>query len=1264
MKRNSQSGVALVITLIMLSVITLLAVAFLGTTRRERTSVTVTSAQIDAKLMADAALSRAIAEEINLMLSGGSVLNYDLIVSTNRDGAGDVQFPMALSNVASAMFDPRVPVYTTNTLGGAPVTNFPFWLDFNRNTVFDVATNGSNVVAGDPQWIGVLADPSTNHFRTNRFVGRYAFLVMPTGKSLDINYVHNYAKHLVNNMPSDGYFRNQGVGTWEYNLAAFFNELTPDVPGLHGWNYNAGNLTNLSSGTGSGLTNDSFLSAHEIIRFRYGGTNNNLASFTNLYSAVGAGLFGSDDIDGYTDGPLMTGLSLLTNETLATPFNPDDPSRPWPGAANPNVISDLQDLVDTKLRSRYPTFQDQLRSAMAPVNTNRLDRNTFYRMAAQMGTESTATPSLQTVRSLVSTNTEATGRSVAHGLGNGDYVEIRGATPAAYNGVYPVRILNGNTFQYDFAGTGNISASGVMTMRRLKINLNFDNIVRTNLATGLASETNFFAWAPTNFFRVVADRLIQLNKTVAGGRTFLGTNEVRPNLSITNIMLYPTNEYTATLHRILQQAVNLWDATTNTARGTVPPSDPGYPTVFRPVFTRAGAGGEVRIVDYAEVVDLAPIGQTKYDIAAYAALPAAANVDTDILYGVPLVIGARRGYPNFNEFSVLMAAKAHRKLQVRRGPLATDRPYQTNQMFFLSITNHYGLEVWNSYSNAFPRPLAMYWQLTNTVRLSNEFGYLMQSNSGLPLSLLAVPANTWAGFPGRESSPLVSNSFKIPFNTRLSFMTNSIYRAVPAPGTFVPTSPFSTNSAFETNSAFVTPTWMLTVSNQMFYALADTNVSPGRIVDFVALNDVSFTTNLTAAFAEPSGAVGGGDPGAQLWNTNRAAAGAPTAGVLEQIRVSRTPGVQLQAPYDWNSYRLVAANQPDAARNFESFLTTNNWPVTNAQIMNAPYMAPGFAFRLFRWQANDPLVHYMVEDLNSPEIPNPVKFAPNGSAPVSLVGGQGNIGAINGRYHPWGRTGSPDDMGLQDPLITRSDDWKFPTNKFGNLGWIGRVHRGTPWQTVFLKSAPTDGNFDLAWQKFVGRQEPYATNDWRMAELFTTAIDPNSLRGLLSINQTNRAAWAAALGGVDVLEMGNTDSQIDATTPKFTDIYNGIQNTRLAEPNRVFTNLSRILAVPQLSINSPYVTGSTLDDAAVERIPQQLLSLLTVEEVPRITVYAWGQSLKPARQSLFPGGGTNFQLCTNYQITGEVVTKTVLRIEGTTNAPRAVVESYNVLSNP
>ncbi len=40
----------------------------------------------------------------------------------------------------------------------------------------------------------------------------------------------------------------------------------------------------------------------------------------------------------------------------------------------------------------------------------------------------------------------------------------------------------------------------------------------------------------------------------------------------------------------------------------------------------------------------------------------------------------------------------------------------------------------------------------------------------------------------------------------------------------------------------------------------------------------------------------------------------------------------------------------------------------------------------------------------------------------------------------------------------------------------------------------------------------YPTNDWVLPDLFTTALNDNSARGLLSVNQTNYAAWAAASG--------------------------------------------------------------------------------------------------------------------------------------------------------
>src|SRR5690606_6967325 len=76
-------GVALVITLIMLSVITFLTVAFLALSRRDRASVTTSLDQTDSLLMADAALARFQAEATARMMASGTLLAYDQMATRN-----------------------------------------------------------------------------------------------------------------------------------------------------------------------------------------------------------------------------------------------------------------------------------------------------------------------------------------------------------------------------------------------------------------------------------------------------------------------------------------------------------------------------------------------------------------------------------------------------------------------------------------------------------------------------------------------------------------------------------------------------------------------------------------------------------------------------------------------------------------------------------------------------------------------------------------------------------------------------------------------------------------------------------------------------------------------------------------------------------------------------------------------------------------------------------------------------------------------------
>ena len=84
-------------------------------------------------------------------------------------------------------------------------------------------------------------------------------------------------------------------------------------------------------------------------------------------------------------------------------------------------------------------------------------------------------------------------------------------------------------------------------------------------------------------------------------------------------------------------------------------------------------------------------------------------------------------------------------------------------------------------------------------------------------------------------------------------------------------------------------------------------------------------------------------------------------------------------------------------------------------------------------------------------------------------------------------------------------------------------------------------------------------------------------------------------------------------------------------------------------------------DVVAERIPQEVLSLVKLGD-PRFVIYSFGQALKPANNSLVLGGQYR-GMCTNYQITGEVVTRAVVRLSSDSSPtnPKFVVESFTIL---
>jgi len=1304
--RPSERGVALVITLVLLSVITFMTVTFLVVSRSQHGSVATETDQAISRLAADTARERAIAQLLAPIMAWTNEFNYGLLVSTNYVNpagfASGISGPLNVSynypngaplnlkdsllNIANLLYDPRPPVFiVTNAFGS---NDFRFYLDLNRNRLYDPSgfqpeinpgggfydLNGnlvarsspppsnirSNFFVGDPEWIGALRHPEFAHSADNPFVYRYAYLVVPAGQTLDLNNIYNDAKRLEFSKGADGFLRNQGVLTAEINLAAFLVDLNTNLwPSSRQSRYDfayysySTNVTQTSTGAAAD-------DAASFVRYRYATNLASLANVGSLYGLTGSNAFRNAGMDAYSAGPVMTG----TWWSPPPNFNAQA-SLSWAGADNQNHFYSTQDLFDkskigstvASSKSSPYTFVDRL--LMGGTNNSSYDRYTFYRLLSQLGTDSAPEP------------------------------------PG-------------------------------------KMNLNYCN-VDTNGYVVPNMATKFIPWTPVQFFtnaaiRLLADagytvgppystsNLLILSVTNVNGLSMATTN--------LHIPLWPTNFYTPSVHRLLQLAANLYDATTN--RGA---AYPYLPTVFRPVFAGVGAKS-VSIIGYDELTDASILGPrvTMLNLSDTNLPKEVSQAATQpMIYNIPLVIGAKKGFPNFNEFAMQTQVQVSRKLQFTRRGGPNTPISQTNQMFMVAVSNVFGVEAWNSYVATFPHNLRLYAWPDISVVMTNETGKVLNPSSQRyrpPVSLTDIPANTWPGY----NRTYEKYSFQIPLVTNLLFLTNSTYQYassqfVPATGIFEPVSP-----------AFYVPHWWLSVKARLRFAVVDTTANPTRIVDYVNLSDQTLV-NLTDTLMQ-GGQCGGGSytpDGAygSLWCTNHypsvADPSLPTFGVLNQVQIS----LGQQPAYGqavWNSAMNAfpaGMDKPAAIDSFRNQFGLGqlfSHPVGTifypSNTFAAPFQPVRNIFFVTSWQANDPLVHYTVGDLTSLTRTNLV--LDNLPSPTPTA----NLGRVNTRYEPWG--GNPSsgsssttacDLRFKDPLVLQSDSWDFPTNKLPNVGWLGRVHRGTPWQTVYLKSPGTDFP---TWQRWTGNglfmtnsgqtavfatnsvffdaflSQP--TNDWRLMDLFTTALSDNATRGQLSINQPNLAAWSAVLSGVmaltnsldangnrvltsQVIQPAGVYEPLDPTTwTPVVQLVKRINDVRATNSTRhVFSRLGDILAVPEFSVSSPFLNtngtatlvNSALNDAAYERLPQQLLGLLKCDHTPRFVIYAFGQTLKPAPHAIVQNGALA-GLCTNYQVMAEAATRTVIRFEGVQRSlpgilPPAittlhpVIESFNVL---
>ena len=1272
----SERGIALVMTLILLSVTLVMALAFLAISSRERNAVATQSDTAATRLAADAGLSAAESQIAANILSTTNPYSFGLLVSTNYP-------PFTYANPADLLnlrAFPRAPVWLSNTV--THVMENRFYLDLNRNGIDDpngwVGTNVFEI--GDPEWIGILQHPDRPYGPNNPFIARYTFIALPVGNSLDLNAIHNQvfdepsSRRSVpisinpNTANSDVFFRNQGVGSWELNLAAFLADLNTNW-----WPSYAYNET-----SGFGNTGVSFDDARALLAWRYANNYNSLASVDALFGGplgVGANAFRYDNVDGYSDGPLQASLQL-PGDVLGN----DNPLLPWAGADNTNHFFDLTaDLFDPAKTAVGVSaanvnvgndFAGRLLAAGARADA--YDRYTFYRMLAQLGTDTTPQSGL----------------------------------------------MNLNYDNLDPAANGVASETNFLSWQPLDFFMNAaDRMLRDSTTQ----------WA-TTYTKQNGVLVPELNSS------FVATFNVTAPFGVTDIPVWVSNRfvYTPAVQRLLQLAANMYDATTNSYFPSVfrPIFEhDNYGNVFIAGYTNLYSvqGGPNTVADPGDPQLAMPFDVASLTNRSPAFTPIRdANNNLVNVYGVPWIIGAKKGFPNFNEFVQANIVGVTRRLQVTRDVNAeinavnSGHPGRvfltgTNQMYIFSLNSSFGLEFWNSYNSNFTDNVTTVYRGSTWLTITNDDS--LPGNPGViqRMAFAFGGTNSFTSWSG--TSPWVgglpsSYSFFTPLNySDYPVMTYSVYRtryAASTPGTlagpgrpprFIPTnyfnyfSPGGMSAVFENANnwpiadKFPLPHFGLLATNRLQVFILDYTGGNGaaHVIDYVHLEQMTGRDLNAEIFT---------DGGGGIWNTNFAVTGIPL-GIENQMRISRGLATVPSEDGIWQGDQdafLFGTTPTMQQASFKAFFqpwgtiaSVPGWggypAVSSSNYMasvDAPFAPTRYAVSYTVLQANDPLVHYTTSDLTpSPLVLN--VLAPtmqprfnNYVTNIATLAGL-NLGSLNANYQPWG--GNPTWSGLdpdkynlaeRDPMVKRSDDWNFPNNKFPTAGWLGRVHRGTPWQTVYLKSADIlgqPGGFNT-WRAWDGNRNQFDANnaapvtDRLLFDLFSTAFDDNATRGTLSVNQAadsfdpvsnpaaGLAAWSAVFSGVVVPT--NTSGSYTvinpaAVNPALEALVTNINYTRshFRNPDGLtgaFEHKGDILSVPRLTDQSPFFSGldpnSQISDAMYEWLPQQVMSLLRVGE-PRYVIYSYGQALKPARDGTYLGAGSLFGIVTNYQVVAE-----------------------------
>ena len=955
--QSSRRGVALVITLIMLSVVTITAVAFLTVARRERAAVAAAGEQADVRIAADAALNRARARILAQIASSGLRESPTLFVSTNfiapfytrgltaagqglpLGGAQSNQWYSALANVsylfqgrpfdlnntaeileyrrmlANLYYDPRVPVVARTGRLDTRVDSFEdrFYLDLNRNGRFE--TNGyifqrnvggvaidTNRVwhVGDPEWIGVLADPDRPHSGNNRFLYRIAYLVVPADQTVDLNHAHNQARNP--DATTSQFLRNQGVATWELNLAGLFRDLNTNLWQTYAYSTNAAN---------TGLTFDHALN---VWLNRRVATVAGRASAQDILAedsrpqmgvagdtAAASRVLPLNGVDDLSDGPLIQSLAQVRNPRLLN--DGDNVTRRWSGGdvsnpyltpfpllSDPNLLPlGPNRVIWTNLDTRRTAFAGQL---MSPVQASNSTYNayTFYRLLGSVGTDSSD--------GRIEVGVDLANRYYRRSKLNLNYqvLDPEGAQSFSAN----VVATNGAS------GSAARATALVPWTARTWVQLAGDRLLRKEFSNGLPELANFNFYDPANPSSKLA--VPQAKEAAAHGIAIAGsywvTNAVGSGgrnqaVSLTN------HTWSAKLHRLLQLAANIHEVRTNIVGGLS--SEPFPPNVFRPSFYREEQDDPrnpgrrlsvVRLAGLEEVTNaVTQVLNTAWtnwmdfenpiDVANLStdpSLPTRTNV-----FGIPYLVGTKQnqtgpnalGLPKFNEAFWQTRVRTGRRLMLERQPNGAVRPTNETTLsalgvvkygqYTFQVVNTAAAEGWNSYLQAFPanRPLrliATNWTEVslydaNLATAAQPLGqplFIPQPlNPNLPLSVQNPMVFTRTNYSLQVGNVVRIGNGNTGYKSRWdaqeyipALNTNTVFGLVynPVLGRIFPltetNNPLAMFPMPGTRPDRLLPKLTLAVTNRLVFAIVDDSFVPARLLDFVNIKSGTLESNL------------------------------------------------------------------------------------------------------------------------------------------------------------------------------------------------------------------------------------------------------------------------------------------------------------------------------------------------------------------------------------------------------------------------------------